>query len=392
MSNWDDYATIRETVRNKLLMPYAGYRPSNNASIVNLGQIGRWSSSSPFSVDSTYFLVLDKDRSFRMDYLPRAYAFSVRCFYNQYTEYWATTATEITNINISWITNPIIWQQPTVAWLTVTSTPENAIDLDSVLVPAWRASDNWTDNGYRNLIHDQSGISWSRPPFNKTPLFYFIRIIFTPKDWYTLAENYTVTANDWYSSIRTWKSDNLYNPLPGSSLNDPGSQNKYSAWLNYIHVIYNTADIPEVTPVTNISITWITLPVGWATPTLEWIESQTDWVSVVQSRPFDGWAYVMIRFDVEWWHEQYDSFIAWKIYRLYMPLVISDGYTLTDWYTASFSNYNATVDYNTNQLIFELFFPNLLQIFLYHFFSMLNLKSKLIHIQLCNHLSFYFHM
>lgn len=199
MSNWDDYATIRETVRNKLLMPYAGYRPSNNALVYNLGQIGRWSSSSPYSVDSTYFLVLDKDRSFRVDYLPRAYAFSVRCFYNQYTEYWAALPTEISSI----------------------------------------------------------------------------------------------------------------------------------------------------------SITWITLPVGWATPTLVWIESQTDWVSVVQSRPFDGWADVMIRFDVKWWHEQYDSFIAWNVYKLYMPLVVANGYTLTDWYTASFGNYDATVDYNTNQLVFE---------------------------------------
>ena len=344
---------------NKLLIPLAGYRYNNEARLGNLGHNAYLLSSSPVwsTQAGNLGIQINYDRdaivyseNWRYD---RANAYSVRCFYDNYTEYWATTATEITNINISWITNPIIWQQPTVAWLTVTSTPENAIDLDSVLVPAWRASDNWTDNGYRNLIHDQSGISWSRPPFNKTPLFYFIRIIFTPKDWYTLAENYTVTANDWYSSIRTWKSDNLYNPLPSSSLNDPGSQNKYSAWLNYIHIIYYTADIPETAPVTttqisSISITWITLPVGWATPTTEWISSTTTWIAVSNRNTIWNMNYELIRCSIGTQTQlcgiDLPMFEIWVQYAIQIPFTIGEWYGLVD----QFSTNNVTDSLGNN--------------------------------------------
>lgn len=353
-------------IHENLKIPYAGRRQSSDNAL-SAGALreqgyraGLLSSSINSNSKSNYLywsMIIYTDSAF-INNDSRSTAQSVRCFYNNYAEYWVTTPTEITNINISWITNPIIWQQPTVAWLTVTSTPENAIDLDSVLVPAWRASDNWTDNGYRNLIHDQSGISWSRPPFNKTPLFYFIRIIFTPKDWYTLAENYTVTANDWYSSIRTWKSDNLYNPLPGSSLNDPGSQNKYSAWLNYIHVIYNTADIPEVTPVTNISITWITLPVGWNIPTKEWIVSATTWITVSNRNTIWNMNYDMVRCSVDTNPELCDvdlpSFVAWTKYNLYIPFTVDDWYVLANSFTATDGTNNAIeTDWDIKRVVFQ---------------------------------------
>lgn len=352
-------------IHENLKIPYAGRRQSSDNAL-SAGALreqghraGLLSSSINSNSKSNYLywsMIIYTDSAF-INNDSRSTAQSVRCFYNNYAEYWVTTPTEITNINISWITNPIIWQQPTVAWLTVTSTPENAIDLDSVLVPAWRASDNWTDNGYRNLIHDQSGISWSRPPFNKTPLFYFIRIIFTPKDWYTLAENYTVTANDWYSSIRTWKSDNLYNPLPVSSLNDPGSQNKYSAWLNYIHVIYNTADIPEVTPVTNISITWITLPVGWNIPTKEWIVSATTWITVSNRNTIWNMNYDMVRCSVDTnplCDVDLPSFVAWTKYNLYIPFTVDDWYVLANSFTATDGTNNAIeTDWDIKRVVFQ---------------------------------------
>ena len=150
--------------------------------------------------------------------------------------------TKITNINISWITNPVLWENPTTSGLTITSTPENAINLDTELVPSWRAE----KNDYRNRVHADGNYSRYRPPFNNEPEFYFLRIIFTPANWYSLAENYTVTADSWYDSILTWVSDLLL---------DTNFCSKNSDWLNYIHIRYLAQNIPSpTTTISNINL------------------------------------------------------------------------------------------------------------------------------------------
>ena len=266
---------------------------------------------------------------------------------------YVLSSTEITEINISWITNPVLWENPTTSGLTITSTPENAINLDTELVPYRRAKKAGAD--VRGWISSEHGYDYNRlrPPFNNNTEFYFLRIIFTPADWYTLAENYTVTADSWYDSILTWVSDHKL---------DGYVSNKSSDWLNYIHIRYLTENIPSRTTISAISITWVVAPVWWATPDLDldnitkllpeqWITLSaikwynSDWVdrwyALTNSSEFISWNQyeLAVEFTPDYWYQvntYYDSnpttlTINWENWQV----MYNSKYELTKIYTAT---------------------------------------------------------
>ena len=194
----------RETIHGLLKIPFAGVRSydwlvygSDNATTI-------WSSS-PYSTGSTgeafsYSLYMDSKDGFLIpfnnDY--RSKANSVRCFYNEYAGY----ISEITNIDITWITNPTLWNIWITWWITVTTTPDNAINFWATSWTTIYKPFSWWayETGRRCALGDSDCETFSATQnWNQ----YQLRFIYTPKDWYKLAENFTVTT-DGKGNIETW--------------------------------------------------------------------------------------------------------------------------------------------------------------------------------------------
>ena len=194
----------RETIHGLLKIPFAGVRSydwlvygSDNATTI-------WSSS-PYSTGSTgeafsYSLYMNSKDGFLIpfnnDY--RSKANSVRCFYNEYAGY----ISEITNIDITWITNPTLWNIWITWWITVTTTPDNAINFWATSWTTIYKPFSWWayETGRRCALGDSDCETFSATQnWNQ----YQLRFIYTPKDWYKLAENFTVTT-DGKGNIETW--------------------------------------------------------------------------------------------------------------------------------------------------------------------------------------------
>ena len=76
----------KDTLRDKLLIPFAGLRGYLDASVYDMGHFANLWSSSPLSASSPYSrdLYLDVDGDLNMYFNDRADALSVRCFYDSY--------------------------------------------------------------------------------------------------------------------------------------------------------------------------------------------------------------------------------------------------------------------------------------------------------------------
>ena len=89
----------KETLRNKLLIPFAGWRDAVKASVYNIGNDTSLWSSSPISASNSYSRDLKVDVDSSPDTVSdgRALALSVRCFYDSY-DYFKSTVT----YNLNW--------------------------------------------------------------------------------------------------------------------------------------------------------------------------------------------------------------------------------------------------------------------------------------------------
>ena len=79
----------KDTLRDKLLIPFAGFRYYYDASVYNMGIDAYLWSSSPYSASSpgSRYLTLDVVGGLSMDDDYRANAVSVRCFYDSYQHF-----------------------------------------------------------------------------------------------------------------------------------------------------------------------------------------------------------------------------------------------------------------------------------------------------------------
>ena len=337
-SMFDNKADIHE----KLLIPFAGYRKWEDWSLVTQGYwIGLMSSSINPNQTINYNLLVVTINNWVQSYMhrnSRSTAQSVRCFYNNYAEYSEPESVqEITNINISWIVDPVLWEYPVTWWITITSTPEGAVHVAN----SW-----WSDFNWQTLCNpmwicsndrDTSYFSNQDSVQNKQ---YFLTIIYTIDDWYVLADNVTITTN-WNWTV----------------------QKKQGAGGDYIQITYNASEIPAAAPATpiqisSISITWITLPVGWNIPTKEWIVSATTWITVSNRNTIWNMNYDMVRCSVDTDPELCDvdlpSFVAWTKYNLYIPFTVDDWYVLANSFTATDGTNNAIeTDWNIKRVVFQ---------------------------------------
>ena len=79
----------KDTLRDKLLIPFAGWRDYYDASVYYMGDDADLWSSSPYSASYPYSrsLYLDVGGSLYMNNSLRANALSVRCFYDSYQRF-----------------------------------------------------------------------------------------------------------------------------------------------------------------------------------------------------------------------------------------------------------------------------------------------------------------
>ena len=286
-----------DSVHNDLLIPLWWFRSSRDHYLTNLGTWAYvWTSSPSFySGPGSRSLQLTGWYNSAVILANRGSGRSVRCFYNEYESY-PIEKTKITSIDISGVTNPILWQHAVTSWLTVTTNPANSIDLWAASwTTVWEPFTWWADRtGIQCHVGDAGCTTFSATQnWNK----YYLRLIFTPKDWYEMADNYTVTTN-WVGEIETW-----YDTVYG---------------FKTIKINYSPSEIPPST-IENIIITWITAPIVWETPTTGWIASLTEWLTVVDSNIYRNYYS-----EPNFW-----TFMLWEKYQIYIP------FTLSDWYEIS---------------------------------------------------------
>ena len=108
------------------------------------------------------------------------------------------------------------------------------------------------------------------------------------------------------------------------------SGNGYRNYQFNIRCFKNYVAVPPI-EITTISITWITLPVWWETPTTSGISSLTEWINL----------WDLYRFNSSW--DKYNSgFVVGQTYELHIPFTVANWYKLQDNFTATFSWYQAS--------------------------------------------------
>ena len=332
----------REKVHEDLKFPFAGIR-SRYGKVWGFGSGVLIWSSSPFSTGSTweafsYNLYL-YDYLLPNNYQYRSDAFSVRCFYNEYTGY----VKEITNIDISWITDPILWQAWITSWLIITTTPENSIWVtfswwlayytaksgDYLYTAQCRMWDGIVNNQRCNTFYTWEELNNIR---------YELRIRYNPIEWYKMADNLNITIN-WNNSDRI------------------GRLSPVDAVIDHhtVTVKYYISDMSGSIPIDSIYITWITLPVWWEQPDVSWITSLTEWITVIENNT-TSWPTIQRK--TSDWEIDFSKFIWWETYYISIPYDIEYWYILNTWFTAnnvadSLGNNASNIDSQKQILIFQ---------------------------------------
>ena len=324
-------------IHNKLKIPYNNLRSSYDGTISNNWTVYLWSSSpnpSENSESSRAFYMwydgsrTDPDMTYNMD---RSEGCWIRCFYNQYTEYWASAPTEITEINISWITDPIAWATATTGWLTITSTPANAIIVYTgdynryPQYPRWvaynaTASLPGSTPGYACQLYNNADEIRCRPTFlngASAPTYYYLRIIYSPKDWYVMSDDYTVTANNSYGEILTWSGTDGYGN-PNDSY--------------YVRIKYLPTDIPNAsTEISTINITGPESVTDWA----DWLH---DWTISTTDNTYTKSNYLPVEWNgTAWVDGTHESVPAWYTVWFKVTLTPNEGYVFAE---------NPVINYN----------------------------------------------
>ena len=310
-----------DSMHNGLLIPVAWFRSSREAYLVNRDFSAYLWSSSPSlaSTPGSRSLQLIRNlqptsSTWEIILTNRGTGRSIRCFYNTYDTY-QIPKTKITSIDISWVTDPTLWQHATISWLSVTSIPEDTINLWAVSwATVWEPFSWWTyQTGRRCLVGDAGCETFSATQNWDN---YQLRLVYTPKEWYEMAEDYTVTT-DWNGEIETWY-DTVFD-------------------FHTIRIKYLPSEIPP-SIIESIYITWITTPIVWEAPNTGWISSLTEWLSVVES---NTWGNIRRthRGNANFW-----TFDLWEKYEIYIP------FTLSDWYVLSSSNHSARFNWQEGQI------------------------------------------
>jgi len=341
----------REYFHFGLNIPFAGWRFSSNpqlgsASVQGLNSGTLLRSSSPYSISTEHphsraITIIDDDSDGNLGwfYTYRSDAFSVRCFYNEYTGY----VKEITNIDISWITDPILWQAWITSWLIITTTPENSIWVtfswwlayytaksgDYLYTAQCRMWDGIVNNQRCNAFY-----TWEE----LNNIHYELRIRYNPIEWYKMADNLNITIN-WNNSDRIGR----LSPVDGVIDH------------HTVTVKYYISDMLGSIPIDSISITWITLPVWWEQPDISWITSLTEWITVIENNTI---SWPTIQRKTSDWETDFSKFIWWETYYISIPFNIEYWYILNDWFTAnniadSLGNNASNTDLQKQILIFQ---------------------------------------
>ena len=235
-SMFDNKADIHE----KLLIPFAGYRKWEDWSLVTQGfWIGLMSSSINPNQTINYNLLVVTINNWVQSYMhhnSRSTAQLVRCFYNQYTEYWATLPTQISSISITWITLPVGWNIPTKEWIvsaTTWITVSNGNTIWNMNYDMVRCSVD--TNPELCDVDLPSFVAWTK---------YNLYIPFTVDDWYVLANSFTATdgtnnaiETDWdikrvifqYTAIAPASTPTTYT-ITWKNWNDTLKEDTVNAW------------------------------------------------------------------------------------------------------------------------------------------------------------------
>ena len=311
-------------IHENLKIPYAGRRqPSDNAlsagALREQGYRAGLLSSSINSNDKSNYsywsMIIYTDSAF-INNDSRSTAQSVRCFYNNYAEYSEPESTEVTEITISWITEPVLWAYPVTWWITITSTPEGAVHIAN----SWWSDFNWYTlcNPMWTCSNDRDTSYFSNQDSAPNKKYYLV-INYVIDDWYELADNATITTN-WNWTVTTPKT-------------------------GFVQLTYNASDLqaaPAPTEIPEITISWITLPVAWAVPTTEWIVSATTWITVSNRNTIWNMNYDMVRCSVDTQTQlcgtDLPMFKTWVQYAIQIPFTIDEWYGLAD----QFSTNNVT--------------------------------------------------
>ena len=270
-SNYQRQRTwTREFMHYRLNIPFAGWRFGSSpilwsASVQGLGDGALLRSSSPYSIsieqqNSRAITIIDEDSDRNLGWFDtyRSDAFSVRCFYNGYDGY----PKEIKNINITWIVEPLIWQQPVTRLINVNTTPDNAITLWS---PGYETSTIiwWHAPGFAQTLDNYRIWGAWHETFSSTSWYYYLRVIFTENSWYKVSDDVNVTANG----------KNLIR-----NVDFIGQTGKWYADFYAIKIYYPASELPI--GIERVYLSWNILPlVHWTVPTKD-ITTDTTWVTL----------------------------------------------------------------------------------------------------------------
>ena len=217
-----------------------------------------------------------------------------------------TEPQEISNITISWITDPVLWQYSTTQGVTITT------DVGEIqLVPdylSWRKVSNNLDSGSASKFTDEYEA-------------YRLQIVYNPIEWNEMADDYTVNVqNSNYATITTWHT---------------------SLWY-YIRIEYPVSQMPQ--EIEHILLIWdLGRFVHWTTPPTN-ITTNTTWINL--------WT-------ATWWKgsnctplEANETFVSSSNYEDYYCLTIP--FTVDEWYVLRNNYYiyrkNIGADRSTNRV------------------------------------------
>lgn len=301
-----------------------------------------------------------------------------------WNNYWFPSHWELSNMSSTLVSSPINIPYSSSTFITGHS---NWMNDDSVVNLWWWATNDGSYNANNRQITNAQERQWPCPDWFHVPSAW---------ELYKLFSMFNNDASDIHENLkipyagRRQPSDNALSAgalreqgyragLLSSSINSNSKSNYYywsmiiytdGAYLNNesrstaqsVRCFYNNyaeySEPESVVEISEITISWITLPVGWNIPTKEWIVSATTWITVSNRNTIWNMNYDMVRCSVDTNPELCDadlpSFVAWTKYNLYIPFTVDDWYVLANSFTATDGTNNAIeTDWNIKRVVFQ---------------------------------------